>query len=371
MRVGVFVAMAGRQAAGPETYEVSLVRALAELDRSNEYHIFCLSHEARSAFAIEQHNFRFHVLWPPTRWVSVPLTLPLAMKASGIDVLHATFIPPPLSPIRYVFTMHDLTMFHNPEFYNPMIRWRLTRTIAKGLHQSRVVLCVSECVRQIGIRDFGLEPQRLAVVHHGVDPTFYPRSSAEARRLLALEYKITRPYALFVGQMKSRKNIMRILQAFARVRAGGDSELCLVLAGRRGHTSGDIDEAISRLGLAGHVLEPGHVRQEHVPALYSAAEMLVFPSLFEGFGFPVLEAMACGTPVVTSNVSALPEVAGDAALLVDPRSAEEIADAMARLRSDSELRLSLRARGLARAKEFSWKRAAQQTCLAYQRALQN
>jgi glycosyltransferase involved in cell wall biosynthesis len=371
MRIGLFVAMAGRQAAGPETYEVSLVRALAELDRANEYHIFCLSREARSAFAVEQDNFHFHVLWPPVRWVSVPLTLPLAIKASGIDVLHATFIPPPVSPTRYVFTMHDLTMFHNPEFYSPMIRWRLTRTIAQGLIQSRVVLCVSECVRQIGIHDFGLDPQRLAVVHHGVDPAFYPRPFAEARRLLASEYKITRPYALFVGQMKSRKNIVRILQAFARVRAGGDTELCLVLAGRRGRTSDGIDEAISRLDLTAHVLEPGHVKQEHVPALYSAAEMLVFPSLFEGFGFPVVEAMACGTPVVTSNVSALPEVAGDAALLVDPQSVEEIADAMTRLRSDSELRSALRARGLERAKEFTWKRAAQQTSLAYRRVLQN
>jgi glycosyltransferase involved in cell wall biosynthesis len=188
---------------------------------------------------------------------------------------------------------------------------------------------------------------------------------------MAEEYGITRPYALFVGQMKARKNITRILEAFKRVRDNGDHELSLVMAGHRGHTSDNIDQNISRLGLADHVIEPGHVKQEHLPALYGAAEMLVFPSLFEGFGFPVIEAMACGTPVVTSNISALPEVAGDAALLVDPHSVEEISAAMTRLRDDSVLRSSLRTRGLTRAKEFTWKRAAEQTCLAYRQALKN
>jgi glycosyltransferase involved in cell wall biosynthesis len=371
MRIGVFAVMAGRRAAGPETYEVSLVRALAEHDRSNEYEVFCLNHAARSAFAIEQDNVRFHVLWPAIRWVSVPVTLPITLMASRVDLLHATFIPPPLSPIGYVFTMHDLTMFHNPEFYSPLIRWRLNRSIGQGLSRSRVILCVSECVRQIGIRDFGLDPKRLTVVHHGVDPNFYPRSTEWCRRLLAAEYRIDRPYALFVGQIKARKNIIRILQAFERVRAAGDSELSLILAGRRGRTSDGIDETISRLRLADHVIELGHVRQEHLPELYSAAEMLVFPSLFEGFGFPVIEAMACGTPVVTSNVSALPEVAGRAALLVDPNSVEEIAGAMSRLRGDLDLQSVLRARGLERAKEFTWKRAAEQTCLAYKQALRN
>lgn len=371
MRIGVFAAMAGRQAAGPETYEVSLVRALAEHDRSNEYEVFCLNPEARSAFAVAQDNFRFHVLRPAIRWVSVPLTLPIALMANRVDLLHATFIPPPLSPIGYVFTMHDLTMFHNPEFYSPLIRWRLNRSIGQGLNRSRVILCVSECVRQIGIRDFGLDPKRLTVVHHGVDPAFYPRSKERSARFLAAQYGIDRPYALFVGQMKARKNIIGILQAFERVRAWGDSELCLVLAGRRGRTSDGMDEVISRLRLDRHVIELGHVRQEHLPELYSAAEMLIFPSLFEGFGFPVIEAMACGTPVVTSNVSALPEVAGSAALLVDPNSVEEIAAAMARLRGDLELQSTLRTLGLARAREFTWKRAAEQTCLAYQQALKN
>lgn len=357
--------MAGRRAAGPETYEVNLVRSIAAADRKNEYHVFCLSREAAESFDLQQDNIHYHVLWPKFRWASIPISLPIELHANQIDLFHATFIPPPVSPIGYVLTLHDLTTFQNPEFYHPLIRWRLNRAISRGLKKARRIVCVSGCVRDMVSEAFGISSNRLAVVHHGVSDEFRPIPLDEARDVLLQEYGINGRYLLFVGQMKARKNIIRILEAFAQFHHETRSEINLALVGRRGHTADGIDEALARLQIKKNVIELGHVKTSHLPALYSAAEMLVFPSLFEGFGFPVIEAMACNTPVITSNVSALPEVAGDGALLVDPLSVQDIAGAIYGLYSDARLRQSLREKGLARAKHFSWARAAQETIAAY------
>jgi len=357
--------MAGRRAAGPETYEVNLVRSIAAMDRKNEYHLYCLSQEAAESFDLRQDNVSYHVLRPGVRWLSIPITLPIELYAHKVDLFHATFIPPPLSPVNYVLTLHDLTTFQNPEYYHPLIRWRLNRAISRGLQKARKIVCVSACVRDMVSEAFGVSMDRLSVVHHGVSDAFHPVPVNEARDLLQRDYGIRGRYLLFVGQMKARKNILRILEAFSQFRNETRSDTNLVLVGRRGHTSDGIAATITRLRLEKSVIELGHVKDEHLPSLYSAAEMLVFPSLFEGFGFPVIEAMACNTPVITSNVSALPEVAGGSAVLVDPLSVDDIASAIYRLHSDHRLRESLQQKGLARAKHFSWARTAQETIAAY------
>jgi glycosyltransferase involved in cell wall biosynthesis len=357
--------MAGRRAAGPETYEVNLVRALAAMDRKNEYHVFCLTRMAADSFDLQQDNVKYHVLRPGIRWISIPVTLPVELWAKQVEIFHATFIPPPIAPVGYVLTLHDLTTFQNPEYYHPLIRWRLNRAISSGLKKARKIVCVSACVRDMVSEAFQVSPDRLAVVHHGVSEEFCPIPLDRARETLRREYKISGPYLLFVGQMKARKNIIRILEAFSQFRNETRSDVRLALVGRRGHTSEGIDETIVRLRLQSSVVELGHVKLEHLPSLYSAAEMLVFPSLFEGFGFPVVEAMACNTAVVTSKTSAMPEVAGGSAMLVDPLSVEEIAGAIYKLYTDNQFRQGLQAKGLVRAKHFSWARAAQETIAAY------
>jgi glycosyltransferase involved in cell wall biosynthesis len=369
MRFGTFVVMAGRQAGGPETYEHRLVRALAALDRKNEFHIFCYSRSAADSFALAQENVRFHVLRPGPRWLSTLATLPLQMRAAGVDLLHATFVPPLLSPAPYVFTMHCFSNFVHPEFYHPVVRWRLNGLIRRGLDRARVVLCVSRTVRDLVAETFKSPEERLAVVYNGVGDDFHPVEPALARDVLARRYGITGPYALFVGQLKARKNIKRILEAFARFRLDTRSDLRLVLAGRRDWSAAGMDEIIDRERLRPHVIELGHLRHEDLAVLYSGARMFVFPSLWEGFGIPVIEAMACGTPVITSDDSCLPEIAGGAALLVDPTSVEAIAEAMERVDSDESLREGLRAKGLERARFFSWRRTAEQTLAAYRMAL--
>jgi glycosyltransferase involved in cell wall biosynthesis len=365
VQIGIFVVMAGSKAGGPETYEHCLVRCLARISPNDEFHVFCLSDEARASFQCEQDNVIYHVLWPRFRWISIPFSLPVSLASSGVDFFHATFIPPPLARQGFVFTMHCYSNFLHPEFYDSSVLWRLNRSIMSGLRRARTVVCVSQCVRDLVATDFKIPLDRLPVVHNGIDESFRPVPGEMARQLTREKYGISRPYALFVGQIKARKNVLRILEAFHQVRQHGFPDLALVLAGRRSWTSEGIDECIERLELRDHVVEIGHLKLHDLPTLYSASEMLVFPSLWEGFGIPVIEAMACGAPVITSNLSALPEVVGNAGLLVDPYSVDEIADAMLRILSDSLVRDNLRTRGLERAKHFSWERSARETLAAY------
>ncbi len=364
MNAGIFVTMAGRNAAGPETYEISLVRALANLEPQQEFNIFCLSEAAKASFRLNQENVKLHVLRPASRWLSMPFSLPVALANTGCTFLHATLTAPPCLTRPLVFTVHDLTMLRNPEFYDRLIRIRLAQTIRPAIKKAQMLICISDAVRQELQEDFGIADDRITVVHHGVDPAFAPISNA--RSVVCEILGIDRPYLLFVGQMKLRKNIIRILEAFARVRERGH-DVALVLAGRRGHTTEGMDDVIARHHLADHMIELGHVEDKILPSLYSAAEAFVFPSLHEGFGLPVLEAMACGTPVLTSNTSALPEIAGDAALLVDPTSVDAIADGVARILTDNCLRNSLIGAGKTRASKFTWQAAAAQTMRAYER----
>ncbi len=357
--------MAGREAGGPETYEHGLVRSLAEIDKKNEYHLFCLQDHAAQSFGIVQDNVTYHVLHPNFRWISIPFGLPLAMMRSGVDILHATFVPPPYCPREYLFTVHGFDMFAHPEFYPKVVRWRLNRLIRTGLQNAKVMLCVSQAVKNLLAEKFNISQDRLRVVHNAVGEHFRPVAPEIVRRTLVQNYGIDGPYVLYVGKLQACKNVVRILETFHRFRHEVDSNMKLVLVGKKTWTSSDIAETIDRLKLRPHVVEIGYAKNEDLPVLYSGASMFVFPSLSEGFGMPVLEALACGAPVITSNVDALPEVTGDAALHVNPYSIDDIGSAMQRVYTDPVLRESLRARGFVRAKEFTWRGAAEQTLAAY------
>jgi glycosyltransferase involved in cell wall biosynthesis len=371
MRIGIFAAMAGRKAGGLESYELNLVRALANADHKNEYRIFCLSEEAAALFGIRQENFRFEPLWPGVRWISFPFVLPVKVRTAELDLLHATFVPPLWGSPDSVFTVHDLGMFTNPEYYHPALRWRMNGLIKKGIEQSRLVVCISDAIRNAVQDHFSVSATRLLTVHHGLDPWFRPPRFEQIAPVVR-RYGLRAPYLIFVGQLRPGiKNLVRLLEAFAAFRRV-ERDALLVLAGRRPYRGRypmeGFDETLDRLNLRYAVRELGYVALEDLPALYAGAEMLVFPSLCEGFGFPVLEAMACGTPVVASQIPALQEVSGDAALLVNPYSTDEIADGIFRMFHDRQLRETCRAKGLARARTFTWKQAAEKTIAAYRQA---
>jgi glycosyltransferase involved in cell wall biosynthesis len=365
MRIGIFVLMAGREAGGPETYEVELIRALAAIDRHNEYVVYCTTPAAIPAIGVTQENVTYRVLGPALRAIAVAVTLPALLVRDGIDFFHSTFTPPPFFTKELVFTMHCMSNFAHPEFYPPLVAWRLNQLMKVALRRAARVLCVSENVRDDVRTQFGVPAERLAVAYNGVGSHFVRTAPDQARRVVAERFGIDYPYVLFVGKLQARKNVVRLIRAFARFKHETRSDAKLLLAGKKTATSEGIDETIAELGLGDHVVQAGYFKPTDLPIVYSAAEQFVFPSLWEGFGIPVVEAMACGAPVVTSTVTSLPEVAGGAAVLVDPMSVDSIAGAMARIHGSADLRRDLVARGLARAEHFTWRNCARATLDAY------
>ncbi len=374
LNVGIFLVMTGRQAGGPETYERCLVDSLSRLDHDVAFHTLSLERTARPLLPAESPQMRHHLLGPSARHqalgssmrvISTAVSLPLALMRMKIDLLHAPFTPPPFSTRPYVFTHHCFSTFNHPEFYAPGILLRLNALLKRGLRSARRVICVSQCTLDLTADYLKLDRDRMHVVYNGVAPQYRLQDKAANRAAMAARYGLSKPFFLFVGKLESRKNIVRMLHAFDAFRREARDPVQLVLAGRRTPMSEGIDEAIASLGLKDHVVEIGYAPDEDMPMLYSAAHAFLFPTLWEGFGIPVIEAMACGTPVITSNLSSLPEVSGDAALLVDPYRVDEIAQAMLTLWRDSDEADAMARRGVVNARRFSWDETARQTLAVY------
>jgi glycosyltransferase involved in cell wall biosynthesis len=278
------------------------------------------------------------------------------------DVL---FVPshvlPLVCPVPGVVTVHDLGYLAYPETHRRFDRWYLDWTTRRHTRVAAHLLVDSEATRHDLIRHYQADPGRITVVHPGLDPVFRPIENPDQRAEVRSRYGIRSDYIIHVSTLHPRKNIARLLDAFESIHHSPFTihHSQLVLAGKPGWLSDDLITRATAMG--DRVRLTGHVNQADLPALISGARALVMPSLYEGFGFPVLEAMACGTPVVASNVSSLPEVAGDAALFIDPHDTDALAKALARILTDEDLRAELRQRGLERARHFTWQRAAQQT----------
>lgn len=243
-------------------------------------------------------------------------------------------------PSPFVFTIHDLSHVYCPENSSPLIRLYYSTILKRNCHRAASILTVSEFTRVQIVEWAGVSPEKVANVSCGVDATYHPGGDV---------YGFPFPYLLCVSNRKRHKNEFRIVEAFAK--AGISKQVHLVFTGE---ITSELSDYIRRLGVDAHVHFTGAVPEAQLPSLYRGALALAFPSLYEGFGLPMLEAMACGTPVVTSNVTAMPEVAADAALLVNPASTDEIAQAIKSIVCETQLRSQLREKGLARAAEFSW-----------------
>lgn len=231
--------------------------------------------------------------------------------------------------------------------------------------RSHLVLTVSESTRSDLVRHLGLDPRKIVVAHLGVDRDFRPVTDSETRTAVRARYHLPDRFLLFLGTIEPRKNLVGLLKAYEQARARG-LDVPLVLAGGLGWMCRDIFRTLRTDGLEQHVISTGYVRDEDRAALYSMADVFLYPSFYEGFGLPVLEAMACGLPVITSRVSSLPEVGGDAALYVDPASIDEIASGLLRLTQSDSLRETLRERGLKQAAKFTWDDCARTILRAFE-----
>jgi glycosyltransferase involved in cell wall biosynthesis len=302
-------------------------------------------------------------------WHRLRLPIPIELWTGKIRLFHATdfSLPPTLPGTRTVLTIHDLSFEHFPHDTMPGMLGYLKSVVPRSARRADVVIAVSEATRQDIIACYGIAPEKVRVVPHGVSLRFTPSSEPISDELRAKYYLPDEPFILSVGTLQPRKNHLRLAKALALMRHPAP----LVIVGGRGWAYDEVKEVVEKLSLVKRVIFAGFADDDDLPALYRSATVLAYPALFEGFGMPVLEAMACGTPVVTSNASSLPEAAGDAALLVDPLDEGAIAAALDRLLEEPALRSELVRKGLARAAEFTWDRAARQTFEIYEALLRS
>ena len=372
MLIGIDASRALRaRRTGTENYSLQLIRHLLALDSGHRFRLYCdqpLPDGLQDLWTVGQTEIR--VIPFPRLWTH--LRLSAEVMANPPDVL---FVPshvlPLLHPRRSVVTVHDLGYTVFPEAHRRLNRWYLQAGTRFSARTACHVLANSQATKADLVRHCGADPAHVTVVYLGPDVALAPvtdfaRLAQVQQRLGIVRSGSLRPYVLYVGTLQPRKNLVRLVDAFARVRVT-DPDLCLVLAGQRGWLSDPIFQRVAELGLQQHVLFPGFVPDDELAALLSGALVFAFPSLYEGFGFPVLEAQACGLPVLTSTTSSLPEVAGEAALLVDPMSIEEIAAGLLRLVTDSVLRETLRSAGFVNVQRFSWERCARETLLVLER----
>jgi len=371
MLIGLDASRAARaRRTGTETYALELIRTLAKL-------------------AGPQHRFRLytphppqHADWPDSAYVEtrvIPwlrlwthLRLAVELRQHPPDVL---FVPahvlPVFCPVPAIVTVHDLGYIHYPEAHRPFDRWYLNWSTRRHTRVARHIIADSTATKDDLVEIYGADPERITVVYLGRDETLVPITNPKIINQTKSRYQIKDDYLLYLGTLHPRKNLVRLVEAFYKAlqdlsQNQGEqpfaptTSLKLVIAGQKGWLYDEIFTRVQALGLEEQVIFPGYIAGEDKPALLSGAMAYVFPSLYEGFGLPVLEAMACGTPVLTSNVSSLPEVAGEAALLVDPRQTAEIAKGLTQLISDASLRQQLVERGFRQIEHFSWDKAAGQ-----------
>ena len=281
-------------------------------------------------------------------------------------LFHATeHLLPPLRGVPTVLTVHDLIFRHLPQHHKRLNRWYLNLTLPLYCRRADHVIAVSEYTRGDLIVAYGLPPDKITVILEAADPRFAPQP-VEMVSLVRTRYQLPERYLLYVGTLEPRKNLTRLLAAWEPLYRTGDAPP-LVIAGKRGWFYREFFAALERSPAREAVLLPGYIAEADLPALYAGADAFLFPSLYEGFGLPVLEAMACGTPVICSNSTSVPEVAGNAAIQIDALEVDALTDALRRVLEDKNLGEEMRVEGLAQAARFSWERAASETLAVYRK----
>jgi glycosyltransferase involved in cell wall biosynthesis len=310
----------------------------------------------------------FPTAWPPLRILWEQTLQPLALLRDGVDLVHGlAYALPLLCPVPAVVTVHDLSFLLFPGAFHRGNRLYLTLATRLAVRRADAVIAVSRHTARDLVRLLGVPEKRIHVVPNGVDPEFRPleREEIEAFRQ---RRGLPERFILYVGTIEPRKNLDTLVRAYAQlVHRDPQHAVPLIIAGARGWRYEGVFALVEELGLDQAIHFPGFIDHSELPLWYNAASVFVFPSLYEGFGLPVLEAMACGTPVVASRASSLPEVVGEAGLLVDPHDAEALAEALWQALADPALREALRTQGLARAAGYSWQATAAQTAAVYQK----
>ncbi len=362
MRVAFDAHVIGENESGNETYAVNLLRALLENPTGDTYQVLTPYPDRLRAILPLPPSAEIVRVRPATSVLRVPFGMPAAVRRHHSDVLHVSYVAPPVVACPTVVTVHDLSYLAYPRSLSPRARFILTALVPLSVRRAARVIAVSAFTRQDLVTRYGIAEEKISVIYEAAGPAFRVLDGAGRRRL---PVGVTEPFVLAVGNLEPRKNLVRLVEAFATIAREPVITAKLVVVGKAKGEEGALERLVEQHRLGDRVVFTGVVGEDELVLLYNRAALFIYPSLYEGFGLPPLEAMACGCPVVASNVTAMPEVLGDAALLVDPTSTHVWAEAIRTILQRDELGRKLRAKGLNQVARYSWARAAEQTREVY------
>lgn len=354
---------------GDRTYALNLIRALAQVPEEHEYLLYTAEPTSLTAIEPRVEGPRFQPLVLPARpgWSWTPVAFPRDLRRRATDLAHVQYIIPPVAPCPIVTTIHDVAFRRYPELFPLKHRVLLNLLIPLAARHAAAVITGSEATKRDLIEFYELPPEKITVTPYAVDPSYRPMPRAAARAAVQKRLGLPVPYILSVGVLQPRKNLPRLVRAYNRIARLFPHRL--VIVGKQGWAPAELQAAVAESPVGREPIFAGYVADADLPVLYAAADLFAYPSLYEGFGLPPLEAMACGTAVLTSNVSSLPEVVGEAGVQVDPWDEDALTEALRGLLQDAARRDRLAALGVERARGFNWERTARQTVEVYCRVL--
>jgi glycosyltransferase involved in cell wall biosynthesis len=372
MRIAIDYTAAIRQGAGIGAYVRNLVTAMLAQDTSNQYTLLTSGRSTKERSFPQAENVRGRNFLIPDRYLNVlwyrwQVPFPPALFSGPTDIYHGPdFVLPPLGKkIRKVVTIHDLAFLEHPEYAVPSLAAYLRKVVPEAVKAADIVVTISHEVSRTLIEHFQIPQEKLAVIPPGVGKSFHRITDPIILDATRYKFGLKNPLVLAVGTLEPRKNHLGLIKAFYQAQKKKNGPAMLAIAGGQGWLYEETKRMVDELKLDKKVRFLGRVSDLELMALYSIADLFAFPSFFEGFGIPPLEAMACGTPVITSNISSLPEFASDAALLVNPQNTDEIAQAIMRLLEDEQLYRELQEKGYQRAKQYTWEMSARKMLYVY------
>ncbi len=362
MKVLIDAHMLGNNETGNETYVENLLSGLSAID---ELHVVAaINHHLITESKFLDESIQKKTLHPAGNIARLLYGLPTLCRQSAADVLHVTYVAPFFIRCPLVVSVHDISFKRFPEFFSPRDRLLFATLLPMSLRRANAVLTISKHAKAEILESWPFLKGRVHVIPLAAASIFRPVIIDKLAESILEKHGITSQFILAVGNLQPRKNIGRLIQAFSHVHQSFKNYK-LVIVGKDHWQSSTLYTLVENLGLVHSVIFTGYVPADELAFLYNAAQLFVYPSLYEGFGLPILEAMACGTPVISSNTSSMPEVTGSAALMVDPTNIEEITQAIFQVLSDSDLRQRLSELGLLQAQCFSWQRTARETLVIY------
>jgi glycosyltransferase involved in cell wall biosynthesis len=371
MKIGIDISLTIGEKAGVGYYSANLVEALAKIDKKNQYVLYPFFYyiyhpDFKKAVKIRQKNFHLHYENVP-KWMVDLLwnsRIPKKWILGGVDILHSTtFCAPQDHYGKLIVTIYDLSFLTLPECHNEANRQHCLKGTIDAIAYADAIIMISHHAKSELLKYFEVDEEKVKVVHLAARDDFIPVNKVEQEKVLA-KYQIPRDFIFTVGTFEPRKNIKTLVEMYLELPEKVKNSHPLVIAGGKGWLHSDLDKLISQNPELVRYI--GYIPDKDLPALYSAASVFVYPSLYEGFGLPILEAMACGAPVITSSTSSMPEVSGDAAILFDPADPPQLKSALVTMIENEDLRAQLRKKGFENVRRFSWEKAARETLKIYQ-----